>query len=201
MRSLNVDEIDAVERRRPDHEVHPLLVARWSPRAMTGEDLTEEELLSLFEAARWAPSSYNAQPWRFLYARRGSADWERFLDLLGVANRTWAKDAAALIVVVSRKNFERNGKPARTHSFDCGAAWQNLALQGTAMELVVHGMQGFDYDAARRTLEIPDEFEVEAMVAVGRPGSAEDLPEKLQEREEPSDRKPVEQIAFEGRMP
>lgn len=198
---MRVNEIEAVEHREPKHEAHPLLVGRWSPRAMTGEELTNDELLSLFEAARWAPSSYNGQPWRFLYARRGTAEWDRFLGLLGDFNRQWAGDAAVLIVVLSRKTLEKNGKPSRTHSFDCGAAWQNLALQGSAMDLVIHGMEGFDYDEARRVLGVPDDHEVEAMVAVGRPGPREELPEKLRERETPSDRKPVREIAFEGRMP
>lgn len=198
---MTVTEIDVLEHRSPAHEVLDPLVERWSPRAMSGEPITDEELNRLFEAARWAPSSYNGQPWRFLYARRGGDHWERFFGLLGDFNQSWCDRAAVLVVVVSRDTFEWNGKPARTHSFDTGAAWQNLALQGTAIGLVVHGMQGFDYDRAREELGVPDDHTVEAMIAVGRPGELDDLDPDLREKEQPSQRKPIEEIAFEGRFP
>jgi nitroreductase len=191
-------EIEISKYRKPDHDIEPILFHRWSPRAMSGEEISEQELMTLFEAARWAPSSYNAQPWRFLYARRGTANWDRFFDLMVEFNQSWTKHAAVLMVVVSRKAFEWNDQAAPTHSFDAGAAWQNLALQGSAMGLVVHGMQGFDYDKARLELNVADEFQVEAMIAVGKPGKREDLPEDLQEREQPSDRKPVAEIAIKG---
>lgn len=198
--SRPVTDLDVHAHRHAEHEIEPLLVERWSPRAMTGGAVSEEELMRLFEAARWAPSSYNGQPWRFVWARRGSEFWEAFLGLLVEFNRGWARHAGALIVVVSRTTHERNGKPARTHSFDTGAAWQNLALQGTAMELVVHAMEGFDYEAAADLLGVPDDHRVEAMVAVGRPGPVDELPEKLREQEVPSGRKPVGEIAMEGRF-
>lgn len=187
--------------RKPDHPVDPLFVRRWSPRAMSGEPLSDAELLSLLEAARWAPSSYNGQPWRFLYARRDTPSWLAFVGLLGEGNRRWASKAGVLIVVVSRTLFEHNGQPSRTHSFDTGAAWANLALQGTIMGLAVHGMQGFDYDRARTELRVPAEYDVEAMIAVGRRGRVEDLPEALREREKPSPRKPVSEISLEGGFP
>ncbi|RMF89422.1 MAG: nitroreductase [Methanobacteriota archaeon] len=184
--------------RRPDHPVDPLFIRRWSPRAMSGEPLSEEELMTLFEAARWAPSSYNNQPWRFLYARRGTEHWKLFFDLLYEGNQAWAKRAGALIVAVSKETFDYNGRPSITHSFDAGAAWENLALQGTVMGLVVHAMQGFDYGKARTALAIPDGYRVEAMIAVGRPGRKEELPPQLQEREHPSGRKPLSRIVREG---
>ncbi len=191
-------EIEISKYRKPDHDIEPILFHRWSPRAMSGEKISERELMTLFEAARWAPSSYNAQPWRFLYARRGTANWDRFFDVMIEFNQGWTKHAAVLMVVVSRKTFESNDQAAPTHSFDAGAAWQNLALQGSTMGLVVHGMQGFDYEKARAVLNIPEHFQVDAMIAVGRPGKREDLPEDLQEREQPSDRKPVAEIVIEG---
>jgi nitroreductase len=191
-------DIEISKYRQPDHDIEPILFHRWSPRAMSGEEISEQELTTLFEAARWAPSSYNGQPWRFLYARRGTANWDRFFDLMVEFNQSWTKHAAVLMVVISRKTFEWNDQVAPTHSFDAGAAWQNLALQGSRMDLVVHGMQGFDYDKARLELNVPDEFRVEAMIAVGKPGKREDLPEDLQDREQPSDRKPVAEIAIEG---
>ena len=141
--------IKGSEKRRADHPIDQLFLDRWSPRAMTGEEIPEEDLMVLFEAARWAPSSFNNQPWRILYARRGGEHWELFFNLLVDANKAWAKDAAALLLFVSKETFDYNGKPSITHTFDCGSAWENLALQGWLKGLVVHGMQGFDYDRAR----------------------------------------------------
>ena len=149
-------------------------------------------------AARWAPSSFNTQQWRALYARRGTEHWQTFFDLLVDANKAWAKNAAVLVVFISRRNFDHNDEPSVTHSYDCGAAWENFALQGFHQGLVVHGMQGFDYDRARRELRIPEEFQVEAMAAVGRPGPKELLPEKLQARESPNDRRKISESVFEG---
>ena len=195
---MRVTDIDVAQYRKPGHDIEPRLYTRWSPRAMSGEEISKAELMRLFEAARWAPSSFNAQHWRFVFARRGTARWDTFFDLMGGFNQGWTQHAAVLIVVVSRTTFEHNDEPARTHSFDTGAAWQNLALQASSMGLVAHGMQGFDYDKARSSLDVPDEFEVEAMIAVGRPGLIEDLAEDLREREQPSNRKPVSEIALEG---
>ena len=184
--------------RKADYAIEPLLIDRWSPRAMSGEEISREELMRLFEAARWAPSSFNTQQWRALYALRGAAHWQTFYDLLVDANKAWAKNAAALVVFISRKTFDHNDEPSVTHSYDCGAAWENFALQGFHQSLVVHGMQGFDYDRARKELKIPDEFQIEAMAAVGKPGSKEVLPEKLQARESPNDRRKVSGSVFEG---
>ena len=190
--------LDAENYRTADYPIEPLILRRYSPRAMSGEEIPEQELMSLFEAARWAPSSFNAQQWRALYARRDTEHWNVFLNLLGDGNKTWAKNAAMLVVFVSRKNFEYNNKPSVTHSYDTGAAWENFALQGCKLGFVVHGMEGFDYERARIELGIPEEFQVEAMAAVGRPGSKEVLPEKLQERETPNDRRKVSQSICEG---
>jgi nitroreductase len=186
--------------RKPDHKVLDLIVNRWSPRAFSGEKISQEELLQLFEAARWAPSSYNNQPWRFIYAHRQTPAWDTFFALLVPFNQSWAKDAAVLVLIVSSNLFEFNKKPSRTHSFDTGAAWENLALQAHAMGLITHAMEGFDYDRAKKELHVPDNYTVEAMVAIGRQGKKENLPVDLQEREVLSDRKPVESFIFEGSM-
>jgi nitroreductase len=189
---------NALDSRKPDHPVEPLFVARWSPRAMSGEPLSDGELLTLFEAARWAPSTYNEQEWRFLYSRRDTPQWQTFFDLLVEGNQAWCDRASLLVVILAHKVFAKNGKPNPVHLFDSGCAFENLALQGTAMGLVVHGMQGFDFDKARTALNVPDDFDVCAMIAIGRPGDPKDLAQHLQEREKPSDRKPVEQIICEG---
>jgi len=186
------------EFRKPEYDVDPVFLNRWSPRAMSGEGIGKKELLSLFEAARWAPSANNNQPWRFVYAMRDTPHWPPFFDLLTELNRVWAVRAAALAVVVSKKSFDHNGKFSRTHSYDTGAAWENLALQGSLKGLVVHGMQGFDYDRAGELLKIPDGYQVEAMMAIGKPGKRESLPEQYREREFPSDRKKLSDIVMEG---
>lgn len=187
-----------MKKRVADYKILDLILNRWSPRALSGESITDEALMTLFEAARWAPSSYNNQPWRFIYAKRDTQQWEALLNLLVVSNKIWAQHAAVLIVVISQNNFSYNNKPSRTHSFDTGAAWENLALQATAMGLIAHGMEGFSYDRARTQLNVPDDFTVEAMIAVGKPGRKEGLPPDLQKNEEPSDRKKVTEIIFEG---
>jgi nitroreductase len=183
--------------RKPEHDIDKIFLNRWSPRAMSGEEIDEAALFSLFEAAKWAPSSNNNQPWRFIYSRRDTKSWSTLFNLLAEGNQGWAKNAAVLIVVVSKKTFD-NGNIARTHSFDTGAAWENFALQGSLAGLVVHGMQGFDYDKAKEVLRIPDGYKVEAMIAVGKKGKKEDLPQYQQEREIPSARKNLSEIIMEG---
>jgi nitroreductase len=167
---------------------------------MSGEPIDQQTLWTLFEAARWAPSTYNEQEWRFLYAHRDTENWPLFFDLLMEANQLWCSQASVLVVVASHKFFERNGKPNPVHTFDVGAAFQNLSLQGTIMNLVVHGMAGFHRSMARTKLGIPDEYEVEAMIAIGRPGDPGGLPEALQQREFPTPRKPVSEFVCEGRF-
>lgn len=184
--------------RKPDHPIETLFLKRWSPRAMTGQPLTETELHSLFEAARWAPSTFNEQEWRFLYARNGDSQWSVFLDLLMPANQVWCKNAGALIVVLSKKTFTHNSKPNPVHTFDAGLASMNLMLQATAMNIATHGMAGFDRDKTRTNLRVPDDYAVEAMIALGRPGDTEVLPAELREREVPTGRKRVAEIARPG---
>ncbi len=188
------------QQRKANYAIHPLIVNRWSPRSMTGEELSDDELMPLFEAARWAPSSYNAQLWRFVYAKRQTTFWKTFVDLLVEGNKAWAQQAAVLVVVTSRKLFEHNDKPSVTHAFDAGAAWENLALEGTRRGFVVHGMQGFDYEKARRELRVPEDYEVLAMVAIGKRAPKESLPSHLQEMERPNDRRPLEEIVVAGRF-
>ncbi len=189
-----------LEHRKPDHPIERIFLQRWSPRAMSGEAIPEPELMRLFEAARWAPSTYNEQEWRFLYAHRDGQHWPTFFGLLAEANQTWCKNASVLVVILSHKVFSRNGKPNPVHTFDTGAAFENLALQGAAMNLVVHGMAGFDRDKARVALAVPDDYTVEAMIAIGRPGDPAALPDDLRQREIPTGRKPVREFAREGRF-
>lgn len=184
--------------RKPNHPINPLIAGRWSPRAMTGDPLPDSEIASLFEAARWAPSSYNNQPWRFLYAKQNTAQWDLFFNLLVPFNQQWCAKASLLGISLARKNFFHNNKPSRTHAYDTGAAWALLCLEGATRDLIVHGMEGFDYAKARATLHIPDDYEVLAMFAIGKPAAKETLSADLQAKEVPGDRRPIEQFATEG---
>lgn len=167
---------------------------------MTGEGITDEEMLTLFEAARWAPSTYNEQEWRFLYARRETPQWPLFFDLLAEGNQAWCKNAAMLVLIVAHKVFSKNGKPNPVHLFDCGSAFENLCLQGTVMGLVVHGMSGFDYEKAPGALGLPTDYAPAAMFAVGRPGDPGQLPEQMRQIETPSGRRPVRESICEGKF-
>jgi len=179
--------------------VDPLFLRRWSPRAMSGVALTRAELLPLLEAARWAPSGGNGQPWRFAYALAGTPHFDRFLAALVPGNREWCLRAGAL-VLLSAKVVRDDGKAAPSAPFDAGAAWMGLALQGTLSGLVVHAMGGYDREAARAAAALPAGLEPQVMIAVGHPGRVEELPEKLREREVPSDRLPLEALVVEGRF-
>lgn len=188
--------------RKADHEIDELFLARWSPRAFSADEISRDELFRLFEAARWAPSGYNAQPWRFIYARRGDAHWQRLLGLLNPFNASWAKDAAALVAVVSKPTLLPPGKTEEvanySHSFDAGAAWASLALQASLLGWQAHGMAGFDHARAATELGLPEGYRPEAFVAIGKPGDKSQLPEGLQARETPSQRDPIQNLVFEG---
>lgn len=190
--------------RTADHPIDALFLERWSPRAFTSEAISERELLTLLEAARWAPSSFNSQPWRFLYARRDTAPWPTFLGLLSEYNQSWAKNAAALVILASKTTLLPRGAdkevPSYTHSLDAGAAWANLALQATRSGWAAHGMAGFDVPRTAAELGVPAGYRVEVAIAIGRPGDKSLLPESLRAREQPSDRLPLSQLAREGRF-
>jgi nitroreductase len=191
--------------RSADHEIDPLFLERWSPRAFTADGIPEAALFAILEAARWAPSSYNSQPWRFVYARRGGPYWDTLLGLLNDFNRSWAKAAAALVIIVSKPTLAVPGKDeeisSHSHSFDTGAAWAHLALQATRLGYQAHGMVGFDLARAASELNVPAGYRVEAAVAIGKPGDKSLLPEALQARETPSQRNPLSASAFEGVFP
>jgi nitroreductase len=191
-----------VNGRSADHPIDPLFLERWSPRAFADEAMPAQALMIVLEAARWAPSSYNSQPWRFLYARRGTPHWARFLGLLNEFNQSWAQNAAALVIVVSSETMVPPGTdtpvPSHSHSFDAGAAWAQLALQATRSGWQAHAMVGFDRERAAAELKVPAGFRVEAAIAIGRAGDPATLPEKLRARERPSDRNPLSDIALEG---
>jgi len=191
--------------RHSDHPIDPLFLERWSPRAFTGEEMPEAELMTIMEAARWAPSSYNSQPAKFLYARRGTPHWDRFFGLLGEFNQSWAKDASVLMVLVSNSMMLPPGRdkpvPSHSHSSDAGAAWAHLALQATRSGWQAHAMVGFDMDRAFAELNVPQGYRVESAIAIGRVGDKSKLPEAMQAREVPSSRKSLSEVMLEGGFP
>jgi nitroreductase len=162
--------------------------------------LPDGALATLLESARWAPSSGNNQPWRFVYALRGTASFKTFHDLLASGNKPWCEKASALFVVVAR-TIRDDGSPVRTYAFDTGAAWMSLAIQAHLLGLVAHGIEGFDYERAAQVIGVPADHAVQCMAAVGRPGRRGDLPEPYRAREEPNDRHATSSFAFEGRFP
>ncbi|MEO5668789.1 MAG: nitroreductase family protein [Bdellovibrionota bacterium] len=152
------------------YDVDELILQRSSPRTMTGGAITDEELMTLFDAARWAPSSFNRQPWNFVYVHRSSSYWASFFDALTDANKVWCDKAAILVVLVSNQyNPSQPEEHYETASFDCGAAWENLSLQAVQDDLVAHGMEGFDKDVIARTIRLASHQKIEMMFALGCP--------------------------------
>jgi len=184
--------------RKTRYSINPLILNRWSPRAFSGEKLPDKELLPLFEAARWAPSSFNHQPWRFIVAKRETPEWKNMFSVMNKWNKSWAVNASALMLLISHKTFEYKHNPSRTHSMDSGTAMQNLSLEATTRGLIVHGMEGFDYAKARRVLKVPKDYQIEALYAIGKRGKKSILPEALQKKETPNTRLPLKQLVFKG---
>ncbi len=173
---------------------------RWSPRSFLPDALPEDQVRGLFEAARWAPSCFNEQPWRYVWGTE-PPDRERILELLVEGNRVWASRAPLLGIVFARKLFSQNDKPNRWAPFDAGAASLALALQAHDYGLNAHFMGGFDEEASYEALGVPRaDYVAMAAFAVGRRGSPEALSPELAQREQQSGRKPLAQIAFEGRF-
>lgn len=180
------------------HRVEDLIARRWSPRAFEERAVEPEKLKTLFEAARWAPSSNNEQPWRFLAAtRENQSDYDRLLNCLSERNLKWAFRAPVLMLSVASLFFEDDGKPNRHALHDTGMAVENLVLQATALGLQAHQMAGYDVEKARRDCQIPSGFEPVAMIAVGYPGDPAILPDDLHQRElKPRERKPIVDFVF-----
>jgi nitroreductase len=182
------------------YPIHDLLRQRWSSRVFDDRPIEPEKLRSLCEAARWAPSSNNEQPWRFIVANKDyETEWNRLLACLVEGNRKWAYRAPVLILSVASLNFEDDSTPNRHAFYDTGMAVENLVLQATALGLSAHQMAGFDVEKARADLKIPSGYEPVAMIAVGYPGDLASLPDRLRERElQPRSRRPISEWTFSG---
>jgi len=183
------------------YPIHDLLRRRWSPRAFSDRRVDPAIMRSLLEAARWAPSSYNEQPWSFIVATKDdTAEFSRLLSCLVEGNIQWAQHAPVLMVSVARLSFEDDGKPNRHAFHDVGLAVANLIVQATALGLVVHQMAGIFPDKIRELYGIPEGYEAVAGIALGYPGDPQSLPEGLRKRElAPRERKPVTEFVFTGR--
>ena len=190
--------------RTATHPIDPLFLQRWSPRAFDGSKLSDAELFTILEAARWAPSSFNHQPWRFIYAHRESPDWERFVGLLMPFNAMWARHAAVLLFILSDTMIQLPRDAAQSvshsHSFDAGAAWAFMALQATRMGISTHGMAGVDFARARKELSVPESFRIETAIAIGRAGDKSKLPPEMHAREAPNGRRDLAESIMEGRF-
>ncbi|WP_285016784.1 nitroreductase family protein [Novosphingobium sp. fls2-241-R2A-195] len=183
-------------------KIEKLIVDRWSPRAFDGSEMPQEDLDAILEAGGWAPSAYNVQPWTFLYAKKGDANWDLFLSGLIDFNAGWAKEASAIVYVVSDKfmRSDKGNSENHSHSFDAGAAWVLAAIQAQALGYHTHGMTGLKFGEAEAALGIPEDHRLEAAFAIGKQGDKSVLPDFLQEREVASDRKPLAEIAKAGKF-
>lgn len=183
---------------RPEHPIHQLIAARWSPYGYQPKGVSREDLQAVLEAARWAASSFNEQPWRFLVARReDDAAFQKTLGCLMDANQAWAQHAGVLILTAVSTRFSRNDKPNLAAEHDLGLAVGNLTLEATARGLHVHQMMGVHHDAVREAFAIPEPFKPMTAIAVGHAAAPEDLDESLRGRDTaPRERKPLAEIAF-----
>ena len=181
-----------------DSRVHEIIRSRWSPRAFSSREVSGEDLKIILEAARWAASSYNEQPWRFFVARKSDpAEHARFVELLAPANQAWASSAPVLIIMAAKRTFSHNGAPNYYGLHDAGQALAHLMLQATALGLHAHAMAGFDRDKARKEIGIPDDYDLGAAVALGYWADPDQLPEQTRKAElARRQRKPLNEIAF-----
>jgi nitroreductase len=177
--------------------VEHLIRRRWSPRAFADKEVSADDLKKLFEAARWAASSFNEQPWRFLVGRRGDETYKKIFGALVEFNQSWAKSAPVLVLSVAKKTFSASGQPNRYGLHDTGAATTLLSLQATANGLHTHSMAGFDAEQARASFAIPSDYDIGAVTALGYFGDPESLPDQMQKTEvAPRQRKPLEEFVF-----
>jgi nitroreductase len=179
-------------------ETQELITQRYSPFAFTDKDITDEEIQKFLEAARWAPSCFNEQPWRFLIApKRNPTVYEKLFECMFDGNKAWAASAPVLMLVCAKRNFSHNNKPNNYHQFDTGMAMQNFILFALECGVYVHQMAGFDHEMAARNFEISDEYTILSIAVIGYPGDITQLPEEILKRaNRPRVRKAINEIVF-----
>ena len=196
-KSIPVDTVEQIKHGPSATGVEELILRRWSPRAFADRAVNAHDLKKLFEAASWAASSYNEQPWRFLIGHRGDETYQKIFDALIEFNQAWAKSAPVLILSVGKKTFAHNGAPNHYALHDTGAATANLSLQATALGLHTHSMAGFDNEKIRESFHIPEDYAIGAVTALGYFGDTATLPEHLNKMEtSPRERKPLREFVF-----
>jgi nitroreductase len=182
-------------------EINKLISDRWSPVAFSPEIIEKEKIEKLFEAARWAPSSYNAQPWRFIYGQIGDASYSILFDIINETNRKWAKTAPLMVLGIAQTVFPERKTENRFAFYDTGMAVGNMLLQATSMGLFVHQMGGYDVLAAKEVFNLPAGYEPVAMMAIGYKGDAGQLPGDISDREKsPRKRRQLEEFVFQGKF-
>jgi len=182
---------EILEHRDATKPVHPIILNRWSSRSFANETISDDQLYTVLEAARWAPSGSNAQPWRF-YVAKSQEEKALFQQFINPRNRLWSHKAAAYILITSAK-FNKEGKLQSSHAFDAGAAWATLAFQATALGLNTRAIGGYDREEARSLLSIPDDIELHAVISLGVKGTIDELDKSFHEAEKPSQRKALEE--------
>jgi nitroreductase len=191
------EEVEKLKQAPAAEGVADVIYARWSPRAFADKNVSTEDLRKIFDAARWAASSYNEQPWRFFVGRRGDATYQKIFDSLVEFNQQWAKSAPVLVLSVASKKFAHNGTPNYHALHDTGAATALLSLAATSLGLHTHSMAGFDHDKARKAFHVPEDYDMGAVTALGYLGDPESLPEQLKKNElSPRQRKELSQFVF-----
>jgi nitroreductase len=201
MSTQTATPISVLKLAETDSAIHDLIRTRWSPRAFSNRDVSNQDLKSVLQAARWAASSYNEQPWRFFVVRKSDGDaYQRFLDTLVPANQAWAGKAPVLIIMAAKKTFSHNGSANYYGLHDAGQALAHLMLQATALGLHAHAMAGFSHEKAREVIGIPGDYDIGAAVALGYMGDVDELPEQTRKTElAKRQRKPLAEIAFGSR--
>lgn len=197
--SQKESRMSAPHARKADASVDPLFINRWSPRAYTGEQVPDAILFSVFEAARWAASARNAQPWRFVYTKRGTAIFDRLVATMSSFNQQWVGHASAIIALLSAKTYLSGdmAEPNAYHSFDAGAAWANLSLQANMLGWHTHAIGAFDRASAATVLKVPESYAMDILIAIGKIGRPETLPNDLRGREVPTERIPLRDMISE----
>ena len=196
--TLSASEVHQLKKASAEANILPVILHRWSPRSFSDQDVSPADLKTVFEAARWAASSYNEQPWRFLVGTRNSETYNKILSSLGEFNQLWARTASVLILGAARTTFTHNGAPNRVALYDLGAAAATLCYQAAALGLFTHQMAGFDTDLARRLFNVPEEYIFGAAIALGHQGEPAALPNQqmLAQETSPRRRKPLNEFVL-----
>jgi nitroreductase len=195
--TFSVAEVHHLKHADANEEILPAMITRWSPRSFSNRQINPADLRKIFEAARWAPSSFNEQPWRFIVGLKGTETFERIASVLGGFNQQWAPKAQVLILGAAKTRFSHNGSPNGYAFHDLGAAAGFITLQAAELGLATHQMAGFDQEGARKAFGIPEEYAIGSVMALGYPGEPSELPPGLAAQETaPRTRKPLSEIVF-----